>query len=74
MPERYGKGKETMPYRLTENYTTRDLPTISVGLDLLRFCPRNKGESFGFDNGGDIALLIDADGKTLAVWTFEESI
>ena len=55
-------------YYLTENKTARALPGYATGLRLMSYARRCDGESIGFDNGGETALLLDADGRTLAAW------
>lgn len=71
-------------YKLTKNNTTRALPqTVSsfphtgyafVTIGLMRLAKRRIGESIAFDNGGDIALVLDADGHTLAEYTYVERV
>lgn len=59
-------------YYLTENNTNRALPGYATGIRLMCYAKRANGESIGFDNGGELALLLDADGKTLAQWQFDK--
>jgi hypothetical protein len=59
-------------YYLTENKTPRALPGHATGLRLMAYARRRDGESIGFDNGGDTALLLDANGRTLAAWQFDQ--
>lgn len=58
-------------FYLTENNTKRTLPEHATGISILCLARRYDGESIGFDNGGEIALLLDADGKTLGQWQFD---
>ena len=60
-----------MAYRLTENHTRRILPEIATGARIMQLPKRANGETVGFDQGGDVALILDADGRTLAEWTFD---
>ncbi len=59
-------------YRLIENTTARALPDSVTGLRLMAYPRRRDGESIGFDDGGDTALLLDADGRALASWQFDQ--
>jgi hypothetical protein len=59
-------------YYLAQNNTTRALPEQVTGARLMQLAKRRNGESIGFDNGGEFALLLDADGKTLAQWQHDE--
>jgi len=61
-----------MTYRMTENTTRRALPENATGMRLMQIAKRAKGEIIGFDSGGDTALLMDADGRTLAQWEFAQ--
>ena len=59
-------------FYLTENNTRRALPETATGLRLLQAAPkRRNGEGLEFHDGGDIAVLCDADGATLARWQFD---
>jgi hypothetical protein len=55
-------------YHLIENNTKRAFPETVTSLSVMR----KLGESVGFDNGGDIALVLDADGRTLAQYEYRE--
>lgn len=59
-----------MTYRLTENKTGRALPEAVASVRVLQLAKRKKGESIGFDEGGDVALILDADGNTLARYDY----
>jgi hypothetical protein len=61
----------TMFY-LEQNTTKRQLPEAATSHRIMQTANRRNGESIGFDNGGDTALLLDADGKTLASWQFDQ--
>jgi hypothetical protein len=61
-------------YKLTLNNTTRALPETVSSFGFNRLAKRRLGESVGFDNGGDIALVFDADGHTLAEYTYVERV
>ena len=61
----------TTAYRLTENNTRRIFPEIATGARIMQLPKRSAGETVGFDQGGDVALILDADGRTLASWTFD---
>ena len=58
-------------FYLIKNNTKRALPEYATGICLFTYARRANGESIGFDNGGEIALLLDANGKTLAQWQFD---
>ena len=59
-------------FYLEQNATNRILPEIATGHRLMQMARRRNGETIGFDNGGETALLLDADGKTLAAWNFDQ--
>jgi|688.fasta_scaffold2072338_1 hypothetical protein len=59
-----------MTYRLTLNNTGRILPEVVTSERVMQLPKRRNGESIGFDNGGDVALILDADGKTLAEYEY----
>ena len=58
-------------FYLTQNNTKRALPGYATGIRLFCHARSANGESIGFDNGGETALLLDADGNTLAQWQFD---
>lgn len=58
-------------FYLDQNATRRALPEVATGRRLMQMAGRRNGETIGFDNGGETALLLDADGKTLASWQFD---
>ena len=57
-------------YTLIENTTARAYPTRVDSVRIMQLAKRKAGESIGFDNGGDLALIFDADGKTLATYEY----
>jgi hypothetical protein len=59
-------------YHLIENNTKRAFPETVTSLSVMRLPKRKLGESVGFDNGGDIALVLDADGRTLVQYEYRE--
>lgn len=61
-------------YKLTHNNTKRAFPATVSSDSFLGLAKRRVGESIGFDNGGDIALVIDADGRTLAQYAYIERV
>lgn len=60
-----------MPYVLYMNQSGRDLPAKIDSDRAHRIARRSKGESIGYDQGGDILLLLDADGNDLAIYTYK---
>jgi hypothetical protein len=66
------KGKRM--YRLTHNGTNRALPETVTSPRIMQLPKRKQGESIGFDNGGDTALILNADGKTLAKYEYQERV
>lgn len=58
-------------FYITDNNTRRQMPEAATGMRLMQIAKRRDGESIGFDNGGETALLLDANGKTLAKWQFD---
>lgn len=60
-------------FYLTENNTRRALPETATAQEMFRLgAPRRRnGEGLEFHNGGDVAVLCDADGATLARWQFD---
>lgn len=59
-----------MPYMLYMNQSGRDLPAKIDSDRAHRIARRSKGESIGYDQGGDVMLLLDADGNELATYTY----
>ena len=59
-----------MAYHIVFNVTKRIMPEIATGLHIMRYVRRRNGESIGFDDGGETASILDADGNTLAKWEF----
>lgn len=59
-------------YHLYSNFTGRTLPEKVTSGRVVQLPKRSKGESLGFDQGGDIALIIGPDGETLAEYTYKE--
>jgi len=59
-----------MAYHLTLNLTNRAFPARVDSDRIMRLAKRARGESVGFDNGGDLALIFDADGRTLAQYDY----
>jgi len=57
-------------YRLTANLSNRAFPETATSENVMRLAKRRNGESIGFDNGGDIALVLDADGNALAEYEY----
>ena len=58
-------------YTLTENTTARAYPTRVDSVRIMQLAKRKAGESIGFDNGGDLALILDANGNTLAAYEYK---
>lgn len=57
-------------YHLIENTTKRRFPA-KADAETIECLPRRRaGESLGYDGGGDIAVILDADGKTLARYRY----
>lgn len=61
-------------YHLIENNTKRDFPETVTSLSILRLPKRRLGETIGFDNGGDIALVLDSDNRTLVQYEYRERV
>lgn len=61
-------------YKLTINNTTRTYPETVTSMTILRLPKRKLGESVGFDNGGDTGLVLDADGRTLVQYEYQERV
>lgn len=59
-------------YKMTANNTSRAYPETVTSQSVMRLPKRKQGETIGFDNGGDIALVMDADGRTLAQYEYQE--
>jgi hypothetical protein len=57
-------------YRLTANLSNRSFPESVTSENVMRLAKRRNGESVGFDNGGDVALVLDADGNALAEYEY----
>ena len=58
-------------YHLKQNDTNRTYPEKVNSIRIMQLAKRKQGESVGFDNGGDTALILDADGKTLARYEYD---
>ena len=61
-------------YKITTNNTKRAYPETVTSKSIMRLAKRRDGESIGFDNDGDIALVLDADGKTLVEYAYQERV
>lgn len=62
-------------YKLIENNTARRSFPEKVSTEaVMRLARRSGGESVGFDEGGDIAIVLDADGRTLALYRYSERV
>lgn len=60
-------------YTLTHTTTRRALPaTLSAARDLQPHAKRDAGETVGINKGGDEVVLLDADGRTLALYECKE--
>ena len=58
-------------YLLTYTNTRRTLPCMGTGHDLSAIANRAHGEGLEYHKGGDEAVLVSADGKTLAIYTHQ---
>lgn len=63
-----------MVWRLTINNTERALPPVIDTDKIVKLPKRKQFESIGFDEGGDVALILDADGKVLARYDYRERV
>jgi hypothetical protein len=62
-------------YKLIENNTARRAFPAKVSTEaVMRLANRAFRESVGFDEGGDVALVLDADGRTLALYRYSERV
>ena len=61
-------------YKMTSNNTNRAYPETVTSRSVMQLAKRKQGESIGFDNGGDIALVFDADGHTLVQYEYKEPV
>ena len=60
-------------YTLTHTTTRRALPlTIASLRDLQAYVNRKEAESVGSNKGGDVVVLLDGDGRTLALYESNE--
>jgi hypothetical protein len=59
-------------YNLIQNNTNRAFPEKADSMCIIQLAKRRNGESVGFDCGGDFAVILDADGKTLAQYEYRE--
>jgi hypothetical protein len=58
-------------YNLKQNDTNRAYPSQVNSIRIMQLAKRKQGESIGFDDGGDTALILDANGKTLARYEYD---
>lgn len=61
-------------YKLTQNNTTRAFPAKVSTEAVMRIANRAMRESVGFDEGGDVAVVLDADGRALARYRYSERV
>ena len=60
-------------YALAHTTTRRALPaTLTSTRDLQAYANRKEGESVGSNKGGDEVVLLDGDGRTLALYEYKE--
>jgi hypothetical protein len=59
-------------YFLKTNNSSRAMPESATVGRILQLVRRRKGESIGFDNGGEIALILGPDGETVASWVYDQ--
>ncbi len=61
-------------YKMTANNTSRVYPETVTCQSVNRLAKRKFGETIGYNNGGDTAVVLDADGRTLAQYEYQERV
>ena len=61
-------------YKMTANNTRCVYPETVTSQSINRLAKRKFGETIGYNNGGDTAVILDADGRTLAQYEYQERV